>query len=478
MTAARTGGPGPTGIDLEPGRSAAVVEVAGLVRLGLIDPTAAELRLVGRRVDPYPLVAATEAGAATADVVVELDRTGRHDRPGPVLEQLGDIGDGLVTAWDGERVHLQFGKGSCTLPAPADRPRHFVVRGDLPLWWILGPFVGPALQDALAERGAVVAHGSAVVVPGMHGNHEDSAILLAGWSESGKTEVALALATAGLPLLADKWAVLGPDGTVAPFPAPLTIRRWLLTELPELRSALAPVTRFRFRLAGSIGPLADAIRSRTGAGPASGVALAALRRSLELADRTSLEPGRLRHLGLAVADEPARPRRLGAVAMLTAMPPSGDALPTECGADPSPHPVVDPAGSAWAAARLAASATAERRAWDGVRARADYASIPREPTVIDGDAALRSPDGRRRTGGAAPERFERLIASVPILDVRAPFPGSTGPTATAILRALADLPRKPTAATGRPPRRRGFPSGRLPEPAGRTGSAVGSKVSP
>ena len=59
------------------------------------------------------------------------------------------------------------------------------------------------LQLGHVARGAAVAHSAAVVLDGR-------AVLVAGWSESGKTETALALMEDGARFLSDKWTVLAP----------------------------------------------------------------------------------------------------------------------------------------------------------------------------------------------------------------------------------------------------------------------------
>ena len=102
----------------------------------------------------------------------------------------------------------------------------------------------PVLQLGHVVRGAAVAHSAAVVLDGR-------AVLVAGWSESGKTETALALMEDGARFLSDKWTVLAPDGTARVFPIGVGVRGWTLAHLPRLDAALGKAARRRLSVAAA-----------------------------------------------------------------------------------------------------------------------------------------------------------------------------------------------------------------------------------
>src|ERR671912_140647 len=177
----------------------------------------------------------TPEHAAVPDEDVVLDVT-IVERPGPPpeAERQGDAGDGVATASDGSR-----------------------------LWWR-----GSGGWSAI---GAVAVHGSLVAAEG-------SGILVSGWSESGKTEVALALALAlGGGLASDKWVVVR-DGGAWAVPGAAGIRGWVVPYLAGGLSAMSGIQRARLRSEGitrrasralararAIHPIADTLGAPFGA---------------------------------------------------------------------------------------------------------------------------------------------------------------------------------------------------------------------
>ncbi|HEX9044027.1 MAG TPA: hypothetical protein VF802_03285, partial [Candidatus Limnocylindrales bacterium] len=450
-----------------------IVDVAGHARLVLLDPPPSVVQAVARRFDPYPLVPATrttvEAGAP--DVILEAVPA---SAPRPrFVEVLGDTGDGLVTAWDGASLHLLAGACSCELPRIGEAgPLRLRYRPDFPVWSILGPVLGPILHGVVRERGGAVVHGSAVEVDG-------EAVLLAGWSESGKTEVALALAAGGAPLLSDKWTVLAPgDGTVAstdvgvlPFPSPLSVRRWVIDALPELRGALPAVARVQFAGAAAVSPVAAALRVREhpARGPVEALLLGALEGALDLGERASVPVSRLRRLGLA-ADAPTRERRLRAVVLLQAKPTDAGTATDGRGSGPlrsaplrsAPLRSVD---RRWAARRLARSAEAERRTWIDLLGRMAYAAEQRPVDDASGGASGGASGDPGRTElwqpaavrAADEERLASMLTGIPIVEIAAPFPGDPRRLADAIRQSLSGMTARgetemPVAAGDRRPR--------------------------
>jgi hypothetical protein len=254
--------------------------------------------------------------------------------------------------------------------------------------------VRPAVQVALPARGAVAVHSAAVVVDGR-------ALLVAGWSESGKTETALALMERGARFLSDKWTVTGVDGEAAVFPIGVGVRGWVLEYLPRMRAGVSGATK---------GRLAAARAARAAASPVSGGAAGGvLDRALTLADRVALPPSAVRR---AYGDDPATGWRapLGAVALLTTV---AEQRVTTRAADPR-----------WAADRLARTGDFERRGLWELHDRAGWALPGRDPA-----ARLRALERERAL-------LEQIAASVPVIEVRAPFPADPRPVADAILRAL------------------------------------------
>jgi len=139
-------------------------------------------RFLAAELDPFtPL----PAGAGGADVsLLPLDQ--------PLLDELhGPAKDGLTTGRDTDRLLARYGDRWAEVPAPDARPLHIGLQPGLPLGACWAEVVRPALHQAVRSRGAVAVHAAAV-----DGGPLGSS-LLCGWSESGKTEVALALVEAG-----------------------------------------------------------------------------------------------------------------------------------------------------------------------------------------------------------------------------------------------------------------------------------------
>ena len=234
------------------------------------------------------------------------------------------------------------------------------------------------------------------------------AVVVAGWSESGKTETALAFLEEGARFISDKWTLVGADGVVANFPISVGVRRWALRHLPRLRAALPRRARVQLAAAG-VGAVASrplgAVRA---AGKVGEVAVAAMERAVELADRAALTPSEIR-AAYGGADEPNWTSSLGTVALLTTVP--GHEVVTARPADPE-----------WAARRLARSAAFERRRFFELHARSRY-TFPERDGLPDFEARE--------------ERFfAEVLAQARVLVVRAPFPVDPRRVADAIGRLL------------------------------------------
>jgi hypothetical protein len=347
---------------------------------------------LAKRMDPF---VPNSRDAAAAGVVVEQVAA-------PVLP-FADIQnaarDGMVTASDGDQFFVVADGRACAVPDPlADRPIRFAYEPAFPLGRIFAPLVRPALHLSLHASDAVAVHSATAEMQGR-------AVLVAGWSESGKTETALALMEMGGRFLSDKWTILGTDGEASAFPINVGVRRWVLPYLPKLQASLPVTARAQLGLAGAAAAMSRPLRERPQPGRVTGLA----ERALALADRAALTPSQLR-AAYGDGEDPARRVPLGATAILTTVP--------------GREVTCEPADPAWAAARLARSAAYERRELFAVLDRRRFA-FPDEwnsalEEVVTSEALL----------------LERALAQGSTFELRAPFPCDPRKVAAALVRRL------------------------------------------
>ena len=342
-----------------------------------------DLDAVSARLDPY----GPGPQPAAPDVILACGAT----FGAPLVDIQRNAGDGRVTASDGERFYVIERGARCAVPPPAGpAPARFELERGFPIASAFRRLVRPALQVALHARGAVAVHAAAV-------GTEGRAVLIAGWSESGKTETALALVERGASFVSDKWTVVGDDATAGAFPITVGVRGWVLEHLPRLRAALGPAARARLGMAGAARAAARGLRAGD-----------ALDRAITLADRVALTPTEVRR-AYGEADAPWQ-LPLGAVAVLTTVP------------GPGVHARhVDPAR---AAERLARTADFERRGLFELHDRACWALADRERGV------------RERVLAHERAALEAVLARTTVIEVQAPFPTDPGPVADAIARLL------------------------------------------
>ncbi|MDQ3669388.1 MAG: hypothetical protein M3377_03775 [Actinomycetota bacterium] len=359
-------------------------DVGGYVTLSVHDTDARITRSIRAQLDPYESDA--DEGRAS-DVVLEADDSGVRRE---FRDILNPAGDGTVTASDGESHYLLFARRSCTLAEPWRRlPAHYRYEPGFPVSRLMRSVVRPALQVAVLERDAVAVHSTAVEIDGR-------AILVGGWSESGKTETALSFVEDGARFVSDKWTIVGRDGAVAAFPISVGVRRWVLRYLPTLRAALPARVRAQLLVAGAVAagsrPLVETRSRRT----LPTLAAKTLGRAVVLADRASLRPSEIMRAYGHVGGGPLARDSLAAVALLTTV--AGDEVRIE-GADP-----------VWAARRLARSAAFERRAFLALDQRARFAFPDREAS------AAHTIEAREES------LLTELLGRIEVFDVRAPFP--------------------------------------------------------
>jgi hypothetical protein len=367
-------------------------DFSGRLSVTLDDRDAKLAAFIAAQLDPF---SPGSLGGRAPDVVLEPELR----RSAALRDVQNPARDGVVTATDGERFFMLLDGRACAVPDPLDdRPIRFAYEAGFALHRVYARLVRPALQLGLLARDAVAVHSATVDVDGR-------AILVAGWSESGKTETALALVEAGGSFLSDKWTIVGGDGEASAFPINVGIRRWVLPYLPRLAAALPAAARAQLRVAGIAAAGSRPLRERERPGRVG--ALAA--RAVALADRAALTPTQVRE-AYGHDDDPTRRVPLGVTALLTTVP--GEEVTCEA-ADP-----------AWAAARLARSAGFERRDLFAILERRRYA-FPAEDGSPQEDAISRET-----------RLLERCLAHGRTFEVRAPFPVDPRKVAAAITRCL------------------------------------------
>jgi hypothetical protein len=321
------------------------------------------------------------AGKHLADVTIEPLR-----EPPRLVEVQNPAGDGLVTGWSGSQLYIRAAGQWCRVPTPAlQGPLVFACEPGFPLGTVMRSFVRPALQIAAAAHGAVTVHGGAAVLDGR-------AVIVAGWSESGKTETVLALLERGASFLSDKWTVVRADRTAACFPVTVGIRRWMLDYAPRLRAALPAHGRLRLRLAAGLAAVARMpLRAHLIGRPAAD----ALERLVITAERVSISPTAL--AAAYGASPPTETVPLGALVVLMTTP--------------NGKPTARHADTAWAARRLARSATYERRSYLDLDRRARYVDAAETRAEVAAEIEAREES-----------RLRVLLEDVPVIEMRTPFP--------------------------------------------------------
>jgi hypothetical protein len=367
-----------------------IYDLSGRLTLGFDDDDAAVARLLATQMDPFR---PRPGRGGPPDVLLESVPA----RSAPLVEVHNPARDGTVTASDGERLVVLAAGLRCAVGDPLhERPIRFSYEPGFPLGRIYASLVRSSLQLGLLRHDAVAVHSATVELDGR-------AVLVAGWSESGKTETALALMEMGARFLSDKWTILGSDGEASAFPINVGVRRWVLPHLPMLAAALPRGARAQLAVAGLAAAVSRPVRARR-----SRLGTLA-QRAVGLADRAALTPSALR-AAYGQDDDPARRVPLGTTALLTTVP--------------GPEVTCEPADPAWAAARLTRSAAYERRELFGILERRRYAFPVTAGNSLDEAVAEET------------RLLERALAGGRTLEVRAPFPVDPRTVAAAITRSL------------------------------------------
>jgi hypothetical protein len=375
-------------------------DLSGRLALESLEDDERIVRYLGGQMAPFQ-ASADLPGSRSPDVVL----TPAIGDAGPILEEQGPANDDLTTGTDGRRLYVLSKARRCSIPdALDDGPIHFDHDPGFPLWRVFRTAVRPAMQVALAASGRGVAvHAATVTLDG-------GAIVVAGWSESGKTETALGLMERGASFLSDKWTLLGSDGLASAFPISIGIRRWVLRYLPTLRSSLTRPARAQFAAAGLASLVLEPVAGRSAGSRTSGFVADGARRAMAIGDRAAFEVAELR-AAYGQTDDPERTVPVRLVAALRTVP--GDEGDVR----------VRSAEPGEIAARLARSAAYERRSYFELLQRAGYAlphrpAAPQERAIAADEVLLRA-------------QFERVRVVV----VDAPFPTDPRRVADAILAA-------------------------------------------
>jgi hypothetical protein len=356
-------------------------DLAGHLRLVLRSSDPAVVDLVTGELDPYPPLAAADEQRDAGVILEEL-------APGGV--ELAELqlaaGDGFVTGSSGEDLYVVSDGRSASVPdALHDAPAHIRFEAGYPMSRLFRQVIRPTLQLRALAGGSVAMHAAAVE---WHGQ----AVLVGGWSESGKTETALALMELGGSFLSDKWTLVGGSvASAAAFPIKVGVRRWALRYLPQLRGGLPRRARAQLAAARTARVVSFPLRS-LGRGGMRGRIADGAERAVTLADRAALAPT---EVAGAYGQQPILgPLPIGLVIVLRTVP---------------HHAVVArEADPARVADRLAASALTERQGYFALRQRAAY--------------AMGSANDAGAVAVMESERLLDILRTTPVVEVDAPFP--------------------------------------------------------
>lgn len=361
-----------------------IFDLDGLASLAIDDDRERIVRYVDSQLDPYQPSVGVDP--ETTDVVLCPNN---GILPRSLRDVHGPAGDGRRTCVVDGRCYLMRGDSLFELPRLSRQDEQIRLSYDhtFPLWVAFSELVRPLLQLATIKRGAVVVHGAAVQLRG-------GGLVVCGWSETGKTETALALAESGARFISDKWTVIDSNARIHAFPVSVGIRDWVLDYLPRLRAHLRTSQRARLR-ASRTARGALPLLSTAGSNPVTDAAEAQLERVLTLTGRLSLRQTEVAAI-YGSRQGPTTTPPLVTLAMLTTVP--GEEV------------TVREAEVGWTAQRLAQSAAYERRSLYELDARVRYATAQPDPSPLVSVA------------GREADLLRNVLAGVRLLEVRAPFP--------------------------------------------------------
>jgi hypothetical protein len=383
--------------------------LSGGLALHAVDSSAALAQALRRELgDPVP----TEPGSSAP-----LEVSAAAEARPTFEESSGDAGDGRVVGRRGDRVVVSAASGWFSV-GPGQHGLTIEAAPRTRAWSLVRGVVRPLLQRSRLPDGVVVVHASAVRVG-------DLGVLVGGWSESGKTEVSLALAERDARFVGDKWTIVfpepdaelmpasrGPDrggSTIAAYPMSVGIREWVVPFLPRLAGTIGAGSRARLAAGRVAATMGRSVARAGNAHPATELILSPFGKAGELTATLRMPATAVRQVYRQ--DDPIDSTALNVAIMLTTVP-RGTA------------PSIAELSPAVAADRLARSAAFERRDLHllGERARLHFpgtAPIPGFEGVADEVSAI-----------------AKRLEGVATFEVRTPFPADPGPAADLILSVL------------------------------------------
>jgi hypothetical protein len=375
-----------------PDRSDHVLDLAGLVRVGLRDAEPRDVERIRRQLGPLP-----DAAPGPADL--EIRYVDRLAVDGP-LRHLGRDAAATDTTF---LVLRGRRKTTVRVAIPVDAigtvPFHVGVERVAPAI----PFLLPIAALTMTARGGIPAHASAFETEGR-------GILVTGWAKGGKSEALLAFADHGASYVGDEWVFISADGgTMAGLPEPMRLWDWQLDQMPAIRDRIGRRQRTRLSLASGT---SRALQAAAGApGLRDGAPGDVARRLGALAEnQRSIQVPPAVLFGERVL---SGPRPLDAVVLIEAVS-DGAAL-----AEPIPSDVV--------ARRMAASVVHELL---------DLQALSLAFRFAFPDRAVAALDDLRPTLEAA---LERALAATPCVLVRHPYPADIAGLYDLISAALAGV---------------------------------------
>jgi hypothetical protein len=357
--------------------------------------------------DPVP----TEPGSSAP-----LEITAAPEARLTFKESSGDAGDGRVVGRRGDRVVVSAASGWFSV-GPGQHGITIEAARWTRAWSLVRGVVRPLLQRSRLPDGTVVVHASAVRVG-------DLGVLVGGWSESGKTEISLALAERDARFVGDKWTIVFPadfelppaslspersGSTIAAYPMSVGIREWVVPFLPRLAATIGAGSRARLAAGRVAATMGRSVARAGNAHPATELLLSPFGKAGELTATLRMPATRVQQVYRQ--HDPIDSTPLRVAIMLTTVPRGTAPSIAEL------SPVV-------AADRLARSAAFERRDLHllGERARLHFpgtAPIPGFEGVADEVSAI-----------------AKRLEGVSTFEVRTPFPADPGPAADLILSVL------------------------------------------
>ncbi len=213
---------------MPPDTGSIVLDLHGLLAIGLVGAGSGEIAAIRRQVGPLPAVEGRDP-----DIVIRfVDRLTPH---GP-LRPLG-----REAAHDDETFLVLRGrrKAGVRVAVPVDRlgsrPIELVAERGLPAV----PYLLPIMNLTMLSAGIIPVHASAFIADGR-------GTLVTGWAKGGKSEALLAFADHGATYVGDEWVFVTADGSsMAGLPEPMRVWDWQLEQVPHLRDRIGLGRRLR-----------------------------------------------------------------------------------------------------------------------------------------------------------------------------------------------------------------------------------------